>query len=110
MVAMADPGRKHRGNATGKRRALPSPLYHAGGRAGDVPVSALSPVHEAAASGQPETLLLLLQLGVSLEERDSAAGIEGETPLGRAVKAGQLDCARLLLDAGALIGRENARG
>lgn len=67
-------------------------------------------MHEAAASGQPETLSLLLQLGVSLEERDSAAGVEGETPLGRAVKAGQLDCARLLLDAGALIGRENARG
>lgn len=110
MVATAVPGKKNRGNTTGKRRALPSPLYHAGGKGSDAPVSALSPVHEAAASGQPETLSLLLQLGVSLEERDSAAGVEGETPLGRAVKAGQLECARLLLDAGAMIGRENARG
>ncbi|CAN0596781.1 unnamed protein product, partial [Ectocarpus sp. 12 AP-2014] len=75
-----------------------------------VPVPALSPLHEAAASGQPETLSLLLQLGVSLEERDSAAGVGGDTPLGRAVRAGQIDCARILLDAGAMVGRENARG
>ncbi|CAM9560352.1 unnamed protein product [Ectocarpus sp. 8 AP-2014] len=118
MVAMSDPASRARGNATGKRRALQSPMNPGssnsvranGGKGNGVPVSALSPLHEAAASGQPETLSLLLQLGVSLEERDAAAGVGGDTPLGRAVRAGQIDCARLLLDAGAMVGRENARG
>ena len=118
MVAIADPARKTRGSASGNRRALPSSLYQgqanrgrAGGKGNGVSVPALSPVHEAAAAGQAETLSLLLQLGVSLEERDSAAaGGAGDTPLGRAVRAGQLGCAKLLLEAGAMIGRENARG
>ncbi|CBJ30496.1 similar to ankyrin 2,3/unc44 [Ectocarpus siliculosus] len=118
MVAMSDPASRARGNATGKRRALQSPMNPGssnsiranGGKGNGVPVSALSPLHEAAASGQPETLSLLLQLGVSLEERDAAAGVGGDTPLGRAVRAGQIDCAKLLLDAGAMVGRENARG
>lgn len=81
-----------------------------GGRGNSAPARALSPVHEAAAAGRTETLSLLLQLGAALEDRDSAAGVEGDTPLGRAVRAGQEGCARLLLDAGAMIGRENARG
>lgn len=118
MVAMADPASRARGNATGKRRALQSPMNPGstisaranGGKGNGVPVPALSPLHEAAASGQPATLSLLLQLGVSLEERDAAAGVVGDTPLGRAVRAGEIDCARLLLDAGAMVGRENARG
>ncbi|CAM9366197.1 unnamed protein product, partial [Ectocarpus fasciculatus] len=118
MVAMADPASRARGNATGKRRALQSPMNPGStnsaranaGKGNGVPVPALSPLHEAAASGQPATLSLLLQLGVSLEERDAAAGVVGDTPLGRAVRAGQIDCARLLLDAGAMVGRENARG
>eukprot|EP00903_Cladosiphon_okamuranus_P021748 g19996.t1 len=114
---LTDPASKARGNAAGNRRALPRSLYQGSairgrgsGRGNGVPTPALSPVHEAAAAGQTETLSLLLQLGVSLEERDSAAGGAGDTPLGRAVRAGQLDCARLLLEAGAMIGRENARG
>ncbi|CAM9822278.1 unnamed protein product [Ectocarpus sp. 4 AP-2014] len=118
MVAMSDPASRARGNATGKRRALQPPMNSGsrnsaranGGKGNGVPVPALSPLHEAAASGQPETLSLLLQLGVSLEERDAAAGVGGDTPLGRAVRAGQIDCARILLDAGAMVGRENARG
>ncbi len=104
-----------RGSDIGRRRDMPSALHQAsarggGGKGSGVPAPALSPVHEAAASGQTETLSLLLELGVSVEERDPAAGVEGDTPLGRAIRAGQLDCARLLLDAGAMLGRENARG
>lgn len=118
MVAMADPASKARGTTTGgNRRALPSSLYQGpanrgrgGGRGNSASVPALSPVHEAAAAGQTETLSLLLQLGVSLEERDSAAGGAGDTPLGRTVRAGQLECAKLLLEAGAMTGRENSRG
>lgn len=86
---------------------------HCGGSSGEQggrTVPALSPIHEAAGAGQAETLSLLLQIGLSLEERDAAAGVMGDTPLGRAVRGGRLDCARLLLDAGAMIGRENARG
>lgn len=72
----------------------------------------LSPLHEAAAAGQVETLSLLLELGVSIEERDVGRddATAGDTPLVRAVRAGQLECARLLLDAGAMTGRENTRG
>ena len=81
-----------------------------GGGGNLVPVPPLSPVHEAAATGHVETLSLLLQYGSSLEERDTASGIVGDTPLSRAVREGQLDCARVLLDAGAMISRENARG
>ena len=110
------PSKVHR-NVIGRRRDLPSALHQAsargsrvGGKGNGATAPALSPVHEAAATGQTETLSLLLQLVVSVEERDAAAGVEGDTPLGRAVRAGQLDCARLLLDAGAMIGRENARG
>lgn len=66
-------------------------------------------VHEAVGAGQVETLSLLLLIGVSFEERDMATWV-GDTPLGRAVRDGRLSCARLLLDAGAMIDRENARG
>ena len=60
------------------------------------PSPPLSPVHEAAASGRVETLSLLLQFGSSLEERDTASSVAGDTPLSRAVREGQLDCACLL--------------
>ncbi|CAM9211740.1 unnamed protein product, partial [Hapterophycus canaliculatus] len=117
MVDTIDPSNTNRSGTVGKRRSLPSPLYRGsansgkgGSRGNSAPARALSPVHEAAASGRMETLSLLLQLGAALEERDSVAGVEGDTPLGRAVRAGQEGCARLLLDAGAMIGRENARG
>lgn len=130
MVAAAEAGNNgSRGGTASKRRGSPAFSFHnsssenptisngfkggAGGRGRRVPVPALSPVHEAAAAGQVETLLLLLQLGVSFEDRDDlgVGGGAGDTPLGRAVRAGRLECARLLLEeAGAMVSRENARG
>lgn len=83
---------------------------------------ALSPIHEAAGAGQVETLSLLIHVGVSIEEWDvprgcgkwgklSPAGDQvGDTPLVRAVRAGKLDCATALLDAGAMVDGENAKG
>lgn len=110
-----DQGGTSRGIYTTRRRSLALPgrppfavAFDSGAEVGRH--SALSPVHEAAAAGQVETLSLLLQLGASLEERDSAASMAGDTPLGRAVRCGRLDCAQLLLDSGAMIGRENLRG
>lgn len=111
-----------RAGAATRRRGPPSYLHRAretpptgdrkwrSGGGNLVPVPPLSPVHEAAATGHVETLSLLLQFGSSLEERDTASGVAGDTPLSRAVREGQLDCAQVLLDAGAMIGRENARG
>lgn len=115
IFSAADQGGIGRGISTARRRSLASssrPLFAVASNSGAEVGrhSALSPVHEAAAAGQVETLSLLLQLGVSFEERDSAAGVAGDTPLGRAVRCGRLDCARLLLDSGAMIGRENLRG
>lgn len=119
VIGVADLGTFSRGSANATRRIPLSSLHHGshkpttgggglGKQGGAVP--ALSPIHEAAAAGQLETLSLLLQLGVSIEERDGTTGAAGDTPLGRAVRAGRLDCARLLMEAGAMVGRENARG
>lgn len=87
----------------------------AGEGQGDMLFPELSPIHEAAGAGQAETLSLLLDLGVSFEERDVVRsgfgdGAAGDTPLGRAVRAGKLECVKLLLDAGAATSRENVRG
>lgn len=101
---------KRRAPVLSKGHGLRNAAYGGGARGG-IATPTLSAVHEAAGAGQQETLALLLQLGVSLDERDAAAvGVMGDTPLGRAVRAGHVECARLLLDAGAMIGRENARG
>lgn len=89
---------------------------HAGkGSGGALIVPELSAIHEAAGAGQAETLSLLMDLGVRFEEWDVVKSAErdggaGDTPLGRAVRAGRLECARILLDAGAAIDRVNTRG
>lgn len=95
---------------------MPTSDVGEGGRGqGGALLPELTPIHEAAGAGQAETLSLLLDLGVSFEERDfvrSGFGdrAAGDTPLARAVRAGELECAKLLLDAGAATSRENARG
>lgn len=78
------------------------------GSGGVLIVPELSAIHEAAGAGQAETLSLLMDLGVKFDECDMKAvggqgRFVGDTPLGRAVRAGRLDCARILLDAGAAI-------
>ncbi|CAM9579531.1 unnamed protein product, partial [Laminaria digitata] len=120
LISTSERTSSGRASAAARRRSLHRPgqappptggSCSSKGRGGNhVPVPPLSPVHEAAATGHVETLSLLLQFGSSLEERDTASGVVGDTPLSRAVREGQLDCARVLLEAGAMMGRENARG
>lgn len=75
------------------RGSLPTGGSRGKGGGHGVSVPALSPLHEAAAAGQAETLSLLIDIGVSLEARDTSGGdwTPGDTALGRAVREGQLE-------------------
>ena len=69
----------------------------------------LTPLHEAAVNGRPELLSLLIQSGVNV----NATHIEGRTALHFAAHSydgGNVDCADLLLKAGAAVNVKSEDG
>ncbi|CAH1110875.1 unnamed protein product [Psylliodes chrysocephalus] len=63
-----------------------------------------TPLHVAAALGNPEIIKLLLQYGAAVNVQ---CGTSKQTPLHLAAEDGDLDCVNMLLNAGAQIGSKN---